>query len=146
MFTFTVFVSLTVVTCLFPMPKADWKTGKRTREACADLVGNLPKRCREEGADYTEAVQEMGGVHQTERSLRRHRQKELPAIDNWHEIPEVYRVTRSRGRTDDFGAAEYRGETWLKPIPEEHEMLLFINVGLLYYCLARADDEEHVDN
>ncbi len=60
-----------------------------------------------------------------ERSLRRHRQEALPAVDNWHEIPEVYRVTR-RGRTDDFGEAEYRGEAWLRPIPEEHEMLLAI--------------------
>ncbi len=52
--------------------------------------------------------------------IRRHRLKALPAIENWHEIPEVYRVTKR----DDFGATEDQGEVWLRQIPEEHEMVV----------------------
>ncbi len=86
------------------------RTGKRTREACTDIVQNLPKRCREEGANYVEAVQQLGGPHQMETNIR-------TGLSG-----ERHQSTSSSQASNHPGVSG--------PLP--------------HYCLARAEDDEHV--
>ncbi len=88
----------------------------------------------------------MGGLHQRwkeayEDTVEKHC---LPLTDLTTGTKfRKFRVTR-RGREDDLGAAEYRGEVWLRHIPEEHEILLDTHAFVHTLCCIHILVNKHV--
>ncbi len=60
---------------------------KRAFQAHAEMLDNLPERCREEGASNAETITELPGYHQMSVSMWRHRKKGLPPIEDWTNLP-----------------------------------------------------------
>ncbi len=66
---------------------------KRAFQAHAEMLDNLPERCREEGASYAETITQLPGYHQMSVSMWRHRKKGLPPIEDWTNLPHNYTVS-----------------------------------------------------